>query len=225
MDWVETKGKTFEEAVNQALAELNCSKEEVDIEILEESSKGFFGIIGGKEAKVRVVKKAKVSEPLELTVQFLKETIQLMGVEAEVEIIEAEETITLTMVGKSLGTVIGWRGETLDALQYLTGLMSNRYYETHDHKRIILDAEGYRLRREKTLIKLALKLCEKVKRTGHRVVLEPMNPQERRIIHTALQNESAIQTLSEGEDPFRKVIISPKRSSGKNRERSAANRQ
>jgi spoIIIJ-associated protein len=225
MDWVEAKGKTLEEAVNQALIELDCSKEDVDIEILEESSRGFLGIIKGREAKVRVTKKIKILTPLASVTQFVMETVRLMGVKAEVEILENEETVMLTIVGKNLGIVIGRRGETLDALQYLTGLISNRCFGTHDHKRIILDAEGYRSRREKTLIRLALKLCEKVKRTGHRVVLEPMNPQERRVIHTALQNETMIQTLSEGEDPFRRVIISPKRLSGKNKEGSLAGKR
>jgi spoIIIJ-associated protein len=226
VNWVETKGKTLEEAIKHALSELNCTEDDVDVEILEESSKGFLGIIKSKEAKVRVTLKPKVLTPLEQIVGFLARTIQLMGVEAQIEILEKEETVVLTVVGDNLGVVIGRRGETLDALQYLASLVANRYYENHEYKRILLDAEGYRSRREKTLIRLALKLCEKVKKTGRRVVLEPMNPQERRVIHTALQNETGIQTLSEGEDPFRRIVISPKRSSSaKNKEGSYANRR
>ena len=211
MDWVETKGKSIEEALIQALSELSCTEEDVDVEVLEESSKGFLGIIKGKEARIRVTLKPKEKKPLDEVIRFLTETVKLMGIEAQVQTVEEEEIITLEIIGKNLGVIIGRRGETLDALQYLTGLISNRYYETYDHKRILLDAEGYRQRREKTLIRLANKLSDKVKRTGRRVVLEPMNPQERRVIHTALQNETTIQTLSEGEDPFRRVVISPKR--------------
>jgi spoIIIJ-associated protein len=219
VNWVETKGKTLEEAIHQALSELNCTEEDVDVEVLEESSKGFLGIIKSKEAKVRVTLKPKALAPLDQVVEFLSQAVRLMGVEAQIETLENEDSILLTVVGENLGIVIGRRGETLDALQYLTSLIANRFFENREYKRILLDAEGYRSRREKTLIRLALKLCEKVKRTGRRVVLEPMNPQERRVIHTALQNETAIQTLSEGEDPFRRIVISPKRQAAvKNKE-------
>jgi spoIIIJ-associated protein len=211
VEWVEAKGKTLEEAIQHALSELNCTEDDADVEVLEESSKGFFGLIKSKEAKVRVTLKPKTATPLDQVTGFLSRVIQLMGVEAQIEALEKEDSLLLTVVGDNLGVVIGRRGETLDALQYLASLIANRYYENREYKRILLDAEGYRSRREKTLIRLAMKLCEKVKRTGRRVVLEPMNPQERRVIHTALQDETAIQTISEGEDPFRRIVISPKR--------------
>jgi spoIIIJ-associated protein len=114
----------------------------------------------------------------------------------------------MTVSGENMGVIIGRRGETLDALQYLTNLVVNR--KMHERKRIILDAEGYRERRAETLEKLARRLADKVKRTGQRVFLEPMNPQERRIIHTALQNDIYVTTLSEGDEPFRKVVIKPR---------------
>jgi spoIIIJ-associated protein len=226
VNWVETKGKTIEEAVHHALSELNCTEEDVDVEVLEESSKGFLGILKSKEAKVRVTLKPKSVTPLDQIVEFLLKVIHFMGVDAEIETVEEEDNIILTVVGDNLGVVIGRRGETLDALQYLASLIANRHFENGEYKRILLDAEGYRSRREKTLIRLALKLCEKVKKTGRRVVLEPMNPQERRVIHTALQNETAIQTLSEGEDPFRRIVISPKRAAiAKNKEGSYVSRR
>ena len=137
---------------------------------------------------------------------FLAEVTKLMGFDIEVSCKEDEQYLLLTLSGDNLGNIIGRRGETLDALQYLTNLVA--YRQGGERKRIILDAEGYRKRREKTLKNLALRLSERVKRSGRPVVLEPMNPQERRLIHTALQNDSEVQTLSEGEEPYRKVIIS-----------------
>jgi len=129
-----------------------------------------------------------------------------MGIKTDVLVDESNQYLKLILTGKNIGMLIGRRGETLDALQYLANLVANK--ESRERKKIILDAEGYRQRREETLSRLALRLADKVKRTGMQVVLEPMNPQERRIIHTTLQNDHYVQTLSEGEEPFRKVVIS-----------------
>jgi len=140
---------------------------------------------------------------------FIKKTINLMGIEVHITKIESKDSITYDLAGPNMGSVIGRRGETLDSLQYLVNVITNHDH-SDSHKRIILDAEEYRKRREETLIKLATRLAGKAKRSGRRVSLEPMSPMERRIIHTALQNDSAVTTISEGEDPFRHLVIIPK---------------
>lgn len=200
---LEKTGRTVEEAVNQALAELKLKKDEVEIEILEEPNKGIFGFFGSKNARVRVTEKL---DPIKMVKKFYEKVTAQMGVNAEILVKEEEDFIKMNLIGDNLGILIGRRGETLDALQYLGNLVANKY-NLAERKKIILDAEGYRKRREDTLVNLAARLADRVKRTGYRVVLEPMNPQERRIIHTALQNDRRVQTYSEGEEPFRKVVI------------------
>jgi spoIIIJ-associated protein len=140
----------------------------------------------------------------------LEDIAEKMGVIVDV-VVKPEKGgyITMELVGDDLGILIGRRGDTLDALQYLANLVANKN-NLGARLKIILDAENYRARREETLIKLAVRMADKVKKTGRKIVLEPMNPQERRIIHTALQHEDQIDTLSEGEEPFRKVVISLK---------------
>lgn len=208
MNSVEISARSVEEALEIALQKLNLTKEEVKIEILEEPSKGFLGILGQKMAKIKVTPNL---DPLALTKEFLEEVTQLMGLNVGMEVLEDNEYIKINFVGKKLGILIGRRGDTLDALQYLTNLVINKYnYQSGNNKeriKIILDVEGYRQRREETLTNLAYKMAKKVQQTGRKVVFEPMNPQERRIIHTALQDEEFVQTVSEGVDPFRRVII------------------
>ena len=168
----------------------------MDIQILEEPSKGFLGILGGKMARVQVAEKIS---PLKTTKKFLEDVTNKIGV--SVEVLVQEETddqyVKMELVGKDLGILIGRRGDTLDALQYLANLVANKN-NNGERVKIIIDAEDYRKRREETLVKLALRMADKAKKTGQKVVLEPMNPQERRIIHTALQNEAQIETLVKG---------------------------
>lgn len=209
MKRIEMTGRTVEEAISAALQELQLEKSDVDIQILEEPSKGFLGILGGKMARVQVAEKIS---PLKTTKKFLEDVTAKIGV--NVEVLVKEETddqyVKMELVGKDLGILIGRRGDTLDALQYLANLVANKN-NNGERVKIIIDAEDYRKRREETLVKLALRMADKAKKTGQKVVLEPMNPQERRIIHTALQNEAQIETFSEGEEPFRKVVISLKK--------------
>lgn len=209
MKRIEMTGRTVEEAISAALQELQLEKSDVDIQILEEPSKGFLGILGGKMARVQVAEKIS---PLLTTKKFLEDVTAKIGV--NVEVLVKEETddqyVKMELVGKNLGILIGRRGDTLDALQYLANLVANKK-NNGERVKIIIDAEDYRKRREETLVKLALRMADKAKKTGQKVVLEPMNPQERRIIHTALQNEAQIETFSEGEEPFRKVVISLKK--------------
>lgn len=207
MKVVEKLGKTVEEAIAAGLAQLGIGKERAQIEILEEpAKKGLFGLLGMTQARVRV---SYEDSPGEVAVVFLKKVCQEMDVEAEFMVNQDGDFWHVDISGPELGILIGRRGDTLEALQYLTNLAVGR--QIAERVRIIVDVEGYRQRREETLVRLAKRLSEKVKRTGGRVVLEPMNPHERRIIHTALQDESRIATFSEGEEPNRRVVISLKR--------------
>jgi len=203
---IESTGKTVDDAIESALGDLKLNREDVDIEILEEPTKGLFGILGGKPARVRV--KAKITATGRAR-DMLNNVMQVMKLDVDIEMIEKNERILININGPDLGILIGRRGETLDALQYLVNLSANKNAEKR--KRIIIDIEGYRRRREETLMKLALKLADKARQRGRNVVLEPMNSMERRIIHTALQERDDIYTFSEGEEPYRKIIISPKK--------------
>ena len=206
MKFVEKIGKTVDEAVNQALKELNATTEEVDVEVLEEPSRGILGLIKVKPARVKVTLK---DSPLKRAYGLLKSIFQTMDLEVKINISENDKIVFVDLEGTDLGILIGRRGETLDALQYLLNLAVNKNQEIR--KKIIIDIEGYRDRREKTLQRLALKLADKARQRGRNVVLEPMSSQERRIIHTALQGRDDIYTFSEGDEPYRKIIISPKK--------------
>ncbi|MGI9860640.1 RNA-binding cell elongation regulator Jag/EloR [Moorella naiadis] len=202
MKEIEVSGRTVEEAITNALKSLQAKREEVEVTILEEGSKGFLGLLGSRQARVKVV---LPDSPEKVINDFLSKVLADMHIQARMELRPREGYYFVSFHGQDLGILIGRRGETLDALQYLTNLAVNRILE---HKiKIILDVEGYRKRREQTLINLARRLSNRVKETGNRIVLEPMNPQERRVIHTALQNDSQILTFSEGQEPNRKVVI------------------
>lgn len=204
MKTIEMSARSVEEALKLALEKLQLREEDVQVEVIEEPSKGFLGILGAKMAKVRVAEK---QNPLTVTKEFIENVTRKIGSQVNVIINEQDDFVKFDLTGKDLGLLIGHRGETLDALQYLANLVVNKHND-QERIKIILDAEGYRKRREETLVSLARRMADKVRQTGHKVVLEPMNPQERRFIHTALQNEYNIQTISEGEEPFRRVIIS-----------------
>lgn len=278
MDYAEKWGKDEDEAIRLALIDLKLTIDEVDVIVLEESSKGFFGI-GSKLAKVRVQKKAakkaekkpikeavketpitnvqgnsnkgfakkefvkkekkeqrefknnkdnrpsvrknennsnlKSDRPNNLisveespALDFLRDVTEKMGIEVSVTASENESSIYIDINGKDSGTIIGKRGQTLDAIQYLTRLVVNK--DDEKYKRVVVDAENYRAKREKTLEQLANRLADKVVRTKKSVRLEPMNPYERKIIHATLQGNPKITTRSEGEEPYRRVIIEMK---------------
>lgn len=205
MKTLEKSGKTIDEAIDAALAELGRSREDVTIEIVKMPSKGIFGI-GAKEAVVRVSAEDSATA---YAIEFLSNIFKKFELNVEIRAIEGEEFITLDLIGKDLGILIGRRGETLDALQYLTNLTVSRHFE--DRNKFILDVEGYRSKREETLERLAKKLAERVKESGKNMSLEPMSPYERRIIHTVLQSDEQVRTFSEGEEPYRKVVIAKKK--------------
>ncbi|SHF44415.1 RNA-binding cell elongation regulator Jag/EloR [Desulforamulus putei] len=206
MKVVEKVGKTIDEAIELGLQEFGVLRDEVMIEVLEEPSKGLFGLIGSRPARVKLTLK---DNPVRRTDNLLKSIFQAMEIPVDMEIQEKDQVLQVSLQGPDLGVLIGRRGETLDALQYLVNLAINKNQE--QKRKVILDVEGYRQRRVETLQKLAMRLADKAKQRGRSVVLEPMNSQERRIIHTALQGRDDIYTFSEGEEPFRKIIISPKK--------------
>lgn len=206
MRTIETTGKTVEEALQLALERLKVSQDEVEYQVLEQPSKGFLGIFGSKPARLQVTVK---ENPVSKTTNLLRSIVLAMELPVDLQVSEEGQTIKVNMQGEDMGVLIGRRGETLDALQYLVNLAVNKGLEKR--YKIILDVEGYRRRREDTLQNLALKLAEKAKKRGKSIVLEPMNAHERRIIHTTLQSRDDIYTFSEGEDPYRKIIIAPKK--------------
>lgn len=202
---LEATGKTIEEAIQAALAEMKVSRGEVEVEVLDEGSKGFFGIFGTKAARVKITEIDTIEKRAE---SFLKKVLKNMGIQAELIIKQDEHSLQINMEGKTMGILIGHRGETLDSLQYLTSLVVNK--DQIKYVRVALDTENYRSKREETLERLARKLAMKAKKTGHSIILEPMNPYERRILHATLQDNPYVQTHSEGEEPNRKVVITLK---------------
>jgi spoIIIJ-associated protein len=202
---LEKTGKTVEEAITNALEELNADRSMVDIEILEEGNKGIFGIIGAKTAKVRIIVKETASTKAE---KFLNNVFAKMNTNVQMFIDEDEEGVYVKIKGEDSGIIIGRRGETLEALQYLCCLAINNGKE--NYKKVIIDVEDYRKKREDTLVKLSNKLAEKVIKSRKNITLEPMTPYERRIIHATLQNNKYVKTYSVGDEPNRKVVISPK---------------
>ena len=203
MQEVESTGKTIDEAILMAVAQLGVRREDLDIEVLEEPVKGALGLFGGKPARVHAsVKGSQFMSPAK---DFLTGVCDRMGISAKVAVTEAEGTVYAEFSGPKMGYLIGHRGETLDALQYLASLVVNK--ETEEYTRVVLDTENYRKRREETLIRLAKRIADKVAKSGKRFRLEPMNPYERRIIHFALQGDERVTTASEGDEPYRRVVV------------------
>ena len=205
MDAIQKTGKTVDEAVALALGELGITKDEVEIEVIEEGSRGFLGMFGAKDAVVKVKKKF---DPERTAKNFLKEMFIAMGLIVNVETKLKDRQLEIKISGDDMGIIIGKRGQTLDAVQYLVNLVVNK--GTAHYISVTLDTENYRERRKETLETLAFNLAKKVKHTGKNVVLEPMNPYERRIIHSALQNDRYVTTYSEGVEPYRNVVITLK---------------
>jgi spoIIIJ-associated protein len=204
---IEFTGKTVDDAKKNALIELKLTEDKIQVQVLEEGSKGLFKIIGVKPAKIKVtVKRDYIYEAK----KFLQDILNCMEVKAEIAIIEENNIINISLTGQNMGILIGYRGETLDSLQYLLSLIVNKGHES-EYKRVVLDTENYRLKREETLQRLAEKMASRVKRSGKFIKLEPMNPYERRIIHSSLQNDPYINTFSEGEEPYRRVVVDLKK--------------
>lgn len=206
MEYREFTGKTVEDAVVEAAVQLGTTSDRMEYEILEKGSNGFLGI-GSRPAKIRA---CKILETAERAEQFLADVFDAMDLKVNITTEENKEehTMDIDLSGDDMGVLIGKRGQTLDSLQYLVSLVINKGEE--EYIRVKVDTENYRQRRKDTLENLAKNISFKVRRTGRPVTLEPMNPYERRVIHSALQNDRYVETHSEGEEPFRKVVVSLK---------------
>ncbi len=203
MEFKEFKAKTVEEALTNASMELGVASSELDYEVVEKGSSGFLGI-GAKPAVIKAKKKDSFLDEIQT---YLDNLFKAMEVESKVTIDydKDESVMNIDVAGPDMGILIGKRGQTLDALQYLISLFVNKKSESYI--RVKLDTENYRQRRKDTLENLARNIAFKVKRTRRSFTLEPMNPYERRIIHSSLQNDKYVATRSEGEEPYRKVVV------------------
>ena len=199
---IEKMGKSVKEAINEALKELALTEQEVEIEVVDEGSKGLFGFIGAKDAKVIVTEKESGKTRAQA---FLNDVFEKMKLQVNMRFEQKGNYLNITLEGDDMGILIGRRGETLDSLQYLTSLAVNR--GDLNYLRVSIDTENYRKKREETLKRLAKKLSDRVLKYRRSITLEPMNPYERRIIHATLQNNKMITTYSVGDDPNRKVVI------------------
>lgn len=205
MKYIIKSAKTVEIAISEALLELNLNREEVEVEVLEEAKNGLFGLIGTKDATIKV---SEIKNIEKLSKEFLRKIVHTMNLEATIEVKRDKNILNIDIVGidpEEKGIIIGKRGNTLDAMQYLLSIFVNK--EEEDYIKVILDIEGYRKKREITLTRLAQKMAQKAIATKVKVKLEPMNPYERRIIHSTLQDYKEITTFSEGNDPYRRVVI------------------
>ena len=207
MEYIEVSAKSVDEALTEASIKLGITSNELEYEVIEKGSTGFLGI-GSKDAVIKVRKRFSVEETV---IDFLKSVLSAMDMEVEiiVKVDENEKSIDVELKGEDMGILIGKRGQTLDSLQYLTNLAVNKHSE--NYYKVKVDTEDYRKRRKDTLENLAKNIAYKVKRTKRSVALEPMNPFERRVIHSALQNDKFVTTHSEGEEPYRHVVVTLKK--------------
>ena len=207
MDWKEFSAKTVDEALTNAMLEMGTTIDNLEYEVVEKESSGFLGIFS-KPAVIKVRFKQSAETKAR---NFLEKVFAAMNIKTEIETFynEENEMLEINITGDDMGVLIGKRGQTLDSLQYLVSLVIKKNKE--EYVKVKLDTENYRARRKETLENLAKNLAYKVKRNRGSVTLEPMNPYERRIIHSALQNDAYVETYSEGEEPFRKVVINYKK--------------
>ncbi len=210
MDYIEISAKTVSEAITEACQRLSVTSDRLDYQVIEEGSSGFLGI-GSKPAVIKAAIKIEKLSVSDVAENFLHDVFTAMKMEVAVNVDYDEEkrTMDIEISGDEMGILIGKRGQTLDSLQYLVSLVVIK--EADEYVRVKLDTENYRERRRETLENLAKNIAYKVKRTKRAVSLEPMNPYERRIIHSALQNDKYVTTYSEGEEPFRRVVVALKK--------------
>lgn len=207
MDFIEVSAKTVEDAITEACIRLGITSEEIDVDIVEKGSTGFLGI----KSKPAVIRARKKNDVIDNMKSFLGKVFDAMDMQVEIDakLDEENKLMEVELKGSDMGILIGKRGQTLDSLQYLTNLAVNKHSE--NYVKVKLDTEDYRKRRKETLENLAKNIAYKVKRTKRPVSLEPMNPFERRVIHFALQNDKYVETHSEGEEPFRHVVVTLKK--------------
>ena len=207
MEFIEISAKTVDDAITEALVKLGTTSDRIEYEVIEKGSAGFIGI-GRKDAVIKVRKKYTIEDD---TKEFLSKVFDAMDLKVEIMIDKAEDSnvVSVELKGDDMGVLIGKRGQTLDSLQYLTNLAVNKHAE--NYVKVKIDTEDYRKRRRETLENLARNIAYKVKRTKRPVSLEPMNPFERRVIHSTLQNDKFVTTHSEGEEPYRHVVVTLKK--------------
>lgn len=207
MNCIEMTGKNIEEAKKNAINQLGVTEDKVDIVIIDEGSKGLLSIIGKRPARIKATVKRNCCDEAR---DFLKDIFDNMGIDAEIVIKELKNKISIEIIGSNMGILIGYRGETLDSLQYLVSLVINKN-NNGEYKKVIIDTENYRSKREETLKRLAIRMSHRVQKSKRIMKFEPMNPYERRIIHSALQSCRNIKTYSEGDEPNRYVVIDIKK--------------
>lgn len=206
MEYREFSAKTVDDAIVEAAIQLETTSDKLEYEVIDKGSNGFLGI-GSRPAKIRA---RKILDTKGKAEEFLAQVFGAMQIQVNINIDEDKEnrTMNIDLSGEDMGVLIGKRGQTLDSLQYLISLVVNK--DEEEYIRVKVDTENYRQRRKDTLENLAKNIAFKVKRTGKAVTLEPMNPYERRVIHSALQNDRYVETHSEGDEPFRRVVVTLK---------------
>jgi spoIIIJ-associated protein len=207
---IEVEGKTVDEAIQKACEQLGLSPEQLEVEVLSDGSNKIFGIIGGTKVRIKATVKEHPSEPdAQKAQEVLENILQRFGFETSIEVLEDDDCVTLNIKGDGSGILIGRKGQTLDALQYVVNKIVHR--SPNVTKQVIVDTEGYREKRKETLIDLAKRLSEQAKTREGPVSTSPLNPFERRIIHLAIQDDDELTTQSTGEGIYRSVVISPKK--------------
>lgn len=207
MEFIEVSAITVDDAITEASIKLGTTSDKIEVEVIEKGSTGFLGI----KSKPAIIKARKKNDTVDNIREFLENVFSAMNMEVTIDIKKAEDdkVYEVELSGKEMGLLIGKRGQTLDSLQYLTNLAVNKHSD--GYIKVKLDTEDYRQRRKDTLENLAKNIAYKVKRTKRPVSLEPMNPFERRVIHSALQGDRYVETHSEGEEPFRHVVVTLKK--------------
>lgn len=209
---LELRSKTKDEAIKKALVELEVREEDIEITVIQNPTKGFLGIIGVKDGvyKVSVKEKKQEKKETEIAKEFISTMLKNANVDAKVNVVQEGNLIKVDIEGKEAACLIGRRGETLDSIQFLTGLALNKVNKD-SHLRVLVDIENYRSKREKSLVRYANKAAREVAKTRKTKKLDYMNPYERRIVHSALQNDKYVITYSEGTDPYRRLVIEYKK--------------
>lgn len=201
------RSKTKEEAVKKAIEELKVSENDIEIKEIEAPSKGFLGIIGSKEGLYEIT---VIERETDVAKKFIEDMLRNAKVNAQVKVEQVDSLIKVNIIGDEAACLIGRRGDTLDSIQFLTGLALNKINKD-SHTRVLVDIENYREKREESLVRYANKMAREVAKTKRTKKLDYMNPYERRIIHSALQNDRYVITYSEGTDPYRRLVIEYKR--------------
>ncbi|MEF9991484.1 MAG: RNA-binding cell elongation regulator Jag/EloR [Romboutsia sp.] len=226
---LEIKSKNIDEAISKALRQFSVDKEDIEVEVIKQPTKGFLGLIGAKEGLYKITVKEKeldeIAESVKVETEiesnaeskesdvargFILNIINNLNIDANIDVIQEKNVIKINITGKDASCLIGRRGETLDSIQFLAGLALNKANKD-SHSKVLIDIENYRSKREESLIRYANKVAREVAKTRRTKKLDYMNPYERRIVHSTLQNDKFVKTYSEGVDPYRRLVIEYKK--------------